>query len=347
MTHVLPDDYTTTLEDLKRQVHGARLRLQRSANSHLVMLWWRIGRTILEKQSAQGWGSRVLDRLATDLRAAFPTMTGFSRRNLAYMRAFAEAWPEADEIVQHPVAQLPWSHIIDLLDKLDDALLREWYAAKDLQHGWSRAVLAHQIATRLHERESAAPSNFADALGTADSDQASEIVKDPYALQFLAIDSEASERRLEQRIVDRIIDTMRELGPGFAFVGRQVHVEVGDADFYIDLLFFHVEQLRYVVIELKTTPFAPADTGQLGFYVGVVDERFRISDKHLPTVGILLVAGKNDTVVRYALAATAHPVAVSRYELSEDARQALPDEGTISRAFAAELARDTEERPHR
>lgn len=340
MSDLVPDDYAVTLTDLKQRVHAARLRVQRTANRELLQLWWLIGRTILDRQADHGWGSKVLERLAADLRAEFPTMSGFSRRNLLYMRAFAQAWPDGADLVQRPVAQLPWGHVIELLDKLDDQSLRDWYAAKDAHHGWSRAVLAHQITTRLHEREAAAPSNFAGALERADSDQAQELTKDPYALQFLAIDGDATERELEQRMVDRILDTMRELGPGFAFVGRQVHLEVGDSDFYIDLLFFHVEQLRYVVIELKTTTFAPSDAGQLGFYVTVVDDLLRIPGKHQPTVGILLVAGKDDTVVRYALASTSQPVAVSRYELTEDAQRALPDEAAITRAFADELTRE-------
>lgn len=335
----MPDDYAATLDDLRRQIHTARLSAQRKANTELLLLWWRIGRTIRERQAAQGWGAKVIERLAADLRREFPSMRGFSQRNLLYMRAFAEAWADEGEIVQHPVAQLPWGHVIELLDKLDDQGLRDWYAAKDAHHGWSRAVLAHQITTRLHEREAAAPTNFRGALEREDSDQAREITKDPYALQFLAIGGDASERELEQRLVDRILDTMRELGPGFAFVGRQVHFDIDGDDFFVDLLFFHVEQLRYVVIELKTTKFTPADAGQLGFYVGVVDDRLRIRDKHLPTVGILLVAGKNDTVVRYALASTAQPVAVSRYELAKEAQRALPDEDTITRAFVDELSR--------
>lgn len=200
-------------------------------------------------------------------------------------------------------------------------------------------MLAHQISTRLHEREAAAPSNFAGTLERRDSEQAQELTKDPYALQFLAVDSNISERELKQRLIDRILETMRELGPGFAFVGRQVHFDVDGNDFFVDLLFFHVEQLRYVVIELKTTTFDPRDAGQLGFYVAVVDDHLRIHDKHQPTVGILLVAGKNDTVVRYALASTTQPVAVSRYELTEDAQRALPDETVITRAFANELDR--------
>lgn len=343
VTEVEPSDYATTLEELKRQVHGARLRVQRKANNELLQLWWHIGQAIRARRSQEAWGTNVLARLAKDLRDEFPTMKGFSPANLRYMRRFAEAWPDLDSIRQRSVGELPWGHVIELLDKLDDQDQRDWYAAKDAHHGWSRPVLAHQITTRLHEREAAAPTNFAGVLEQLDSDQAQELTKDPYALQFLAVDGNASERELEQRMVDRILDTMRELGAGFAFVGRQVHFDIDGDDFYVDLLFFHVEQLRYVVIELKTTKFDPRDAGQLGFYVAVVDDRLRIPDKHQPTVGILLVAGKNDTVVRYALASTTQPVAVSRYELTEDAQKALPDEATIARAFADELARDVHE----
>lgn len=342
-TELVPDGYAATLEDLKRHVHSARLRVQRRANNELLELWWHIGQTIRVRQSEEAWGTSVLSRLASDLRAEFPSMKGFSPANLRYMRRFAEAWPDPSVIRQRPVGELPWGHVIELLDKLGDQELRDWYAAKDAHHGWSRPVLAHQITTRLHEREAAAPTNFSGTLEREDSDQAQEITKDPYALQFLAVDSDASERELEERMVDRILDTMRELGPGFAFVGRQVHFDIDGDDFYVDLLFFHVEQLRYVVIELKTTKFEPRDAGQLGFYVAVVDDRLRIRDKHQPTVGILLVASKNDTVVRYALASTTHPVAVSRYELTEDAQRSLPDEEVIARAFADELTRERPE----
>jgi predicted nuclease of restriction endonuclease-like (RecB) superfamily len=338
MSDLAPEAYAATLEDLKKHVRTARMEAQRRVNNELLRLWWRIGRTILDRQAEEGWGTKVLDRLAADLRAEFTTMKGFSRRNLLYMRAFAQAWPDETELVQRPVAQLPWGHVIELLDKLDDQGLRDWYAAKDAHHGWSRSVLQHQITTRLDEREGAAPNNFAGALEQLDSDQAREITKDPYALQFLAVDSNASERELEQRMLDRILDTMREFGPGLAFVGRQVHFDVDGDDFFVDLLFFHVEQLRYVVIELKVSKFEPRDAGQIGFYVALIDDRLRITEKHQPTIGILLVADKNDTVVRYALAGTAQPLAVSRYELTAETQKALPDEETITRAFKEELA---------
>lgn len=338
---LVPDDYAATLEELKRHVHAARFQAQRRANTELLMLWWRIGRTILDRQRQEAWGTGVLERLAQDLRNEFPSMKGFSVANLRYMRRFSTAWPGEDAIRQRPVGELPWGHIIELLDKLDDQALRDWYAAKDVAHGWSRPVLAHQITTRLHEREAAASTNFAGALEQPDSELAQQITRDPYALDFLAIDGDAAERELEERLVERIVDTLHELGPGFAFVGRQVHFDVDGDDFFVDLLFFHIQQLRYVVIELKTTKFDPRDAGQLGFYVALVDDKLRIRGKHAPTVGTLLVAGKNDAVVRYALASTTQPVAVSRYELAEDAQAALPDEATITRAFAEELARGT------
>lgn len=234
MSDLVPEAYAATLEDLKKHVRTARLEAQRRVNNELLRLWWRIGRTILDRQTEEGWGAKVLDRLAADLRAEFTTMKGFSRRNLLYMRAFAQAWPDETDLVQRPVAQLPWGHVIELLDKLDDQELRDWYAAKDAHHGWSRSVLQHQITTRLDEREGSAPNNFARALEQLDSDQAREITKDPYALQFLAVNSEASERELEQRMLDRILDTMREFGPGLAFVGRQVHFDVDGDDSFVD-----------------------------------------------------------------------------------------------------------------
>ncbi|WP_159621373.1 PDDEXK nuclease domain-containing protein [Ruania rhizosphaerae] len=333
MTSLVPDDYAATLDQLKREVDGARLRVQRRANTELLQLWWRIGRTILDRQAEHGWGAKVLEQLAADLRAEFPAMKGFSRANLFYMRRLAEAWPMEDAIVQRSVGQLPWGHVIELLDKLDSQELRDWYAAKDLHHGWSRPVLAAQISTRLHERAGAAPTNFSSALDSPDSDLAQQLTKDPYTLDFLSVDSGISERQLEDRLTSRIVDTLRELGHGFAFVGRQVHFEVDGSDFYADLVFFHVEQLRYVVIELKTERFAPGHTSQLGFYVSVIDDRLRLPEKHLPTVGILMVADKSDTVVRYSLAGTNQPIAVSRYELSQEDREGLPDERALVSAF--------------
>jgi predicted nuclease of restriction endonuclease-like (RecB) superfamily len=334
VTETQPTDYAETLDVLTRRVHEARFTLQRRANAELLALYWHIGDMIRSKQETSGWGSGVVTRLAKDLRVEFPTMRGFSRSNLFSMRAFAAAWPERDGIVQQPVGQLPWTHVVELLSTLDDQALREWYAGKDVQHTWSRAVLARQIDSRLHERDRAAPRNFREALSRPDSELAQQIRKDPYTTGFLGVDSDTSERELEDRLTSRVVDTLRELGSGFAFIGRQHRIEVDGEDFYVGLLFFHVEQLRYVVIELETRESDPRDARRLGFYVALVDDRLRLRDRHAPTLGILLVADRNDTLIRYSLAGTPEPTAVSRNELPPAEQAALPAEETLARLVA-------------
>jgi len=325
--------YDEVLIELKVRVRGARYVAQRKVNTELIRLYWQVGTTLNDQKDQAVWGSAVVRRLADDLRREFPEMKGFSSRNLFYMRAFARTWPDG-EIVQRPVAQLPWGHIITLVERIDDPVTREWYVDRSIAHGWSRNVLEHHIRTAAHERFENAPTNFDRALQAGESDLAKQITKDPYVLDFLAIDGDAPERELEQALVDRIIDTLRELGEGFAFVGRQVHFDVDGDDFFVDLLFFHVEQLRYVVIELKTGRFKPEYLGQLGFYVSLVDDRLR-RRHHADTVGLLLVTEKNDAVVRYSLAGHQNPVAVSSYDLLPAAEKAaLPSEQVLARAVA-------------
>ena len=193
MTEIEPTDYPETLDVLERRVHEARFTLQRRANAELLDLYWHIGDAILSKQQVSGWGSGVVSRLAGDLQAEFPTMHGLSRSNLFSVRAFAAAWPLRDGIVQQPVGQLPWTHVVELLSRLDDQALREWYAGKDVQNTWSRATLIHQIATRLHERDAAAPGNFRAALSRPDSELAHQLMKDPYTLGFLGVDADSAD----------------------------------------------------------------------------------------------------------------------------------------------------------
>jgi predicted nuclease of restriction endonuclease-like (RecB) superfamily len=331
----LPHDYVQVLGDLKQQVRAAQLTAQRRVNTQLIQLYWSIGNVILERQTDAGWGSAVVARLAEDLRAEFPAMKGFSRSNLFYMRAFAEGWPDRSRLVQQAAGQLPWGHIMVLIDKLDDIPARNWYAARAAEHGWSRNVLTNQIMNRTLERIGAPPTNFAGQLAPADSDLARELGKDPYVFDFLDLTDAVSERELEQALMDRIVDTLRELGSGFAFVGRQVHFDVDGDDFYVDLLFFHTEQLRYVVIELKTGKFEPAFAGQLGFYVAVVDDKMR-REFHRPTVGILICGSRNEHTVRYALGQASAPMAVSTYTyetLPAAEQQALPDAEQIIAAL--------------
>ena len=332
---LVPDDYRGVLEELKGRVRSASLHAQRRVNTELIGLYWSIGATLSAQQSAGGWGTGVLDRLADDLRAEFPRMKGFSRSNLKYMRSFAQAWPDAGPIGQQAVGQLPWGHVTVLLDKLDDRTARDWYAEKAAAHGWSRNVLLNQIMNRTRERIGAAPTNFAGRLAPDDSDLSHQIAKDPYVFDFLGLTDDVAERDLEQALMDRIVETLRELGAGFAFVGRQVHFDVSGDDFFIDLLFFHTEQLRYVVIELKTGTFDPAFTGQLGFYIAVVDDTMR-RDFHRPTIGILICGGRNNHTVRYALGQTNAPMAVSTYTydtLPADEQQVLPTAEQIAGAL--------------
>ena len=265
-----PEGYADWLNDLKIRIHSARQRASLAVNRELVLLYWQIGRDILARQAEQGWGAKVIERLAHDLRAAFPDMKGFSRANLMYMRAFAEAWPDA-EVVQQAVGQLPWGHNLVLLTRLKQPAQRLAYAHAAIEHGWSRSVLNIHIETRLLERTGQAVTNFKERLPAPGSDLARQSLKDPYLFDFLDVGKEAAEREIESALVKHITQFLLELGAGFAFVGRQVHLEVGGDDFFIDLLFYHLKLRCYVVVELKADKFKPEHLGQLGFYLTAVD----------------------------------------------------------------------------
>ncbi|MGK3954861.1 PDDEXK nuclease domain-containing protein [Arthrobacter sp. R4] len=329
----LPNGYTDLLGELKNRVRAARIQALRTVNTQLIELYWSIGKTILERQEIEEWGSKVMSRLADDLRAEFPEMKGLSRSNLFYMRGFAAAWPES--IVQQAVGQLPWGHITVLLDKLDTLEDRSWYASAAIEYGWSRNVLLNMIMNKALERTGAAPSNLVQRLVGPDSELAQQVAKDPYNFEFLGLSGEVAERDLENALTSRITETLRELGPGFSFVGRQVHFDVDGDDFYVDLVFFHIEQSRYVVIELKTGKFQPEYAGKLNFYVALVDDVLR-RDFHNETVGILICGTKNDRSVRYSLGRSTSPMAVAAYtydKLPIAEQQALPNEGHLVAAL--------------
>lgn len=339
-----PPDYAAWLADLKARIHQERLRVVLASNAVMVLLYWDLGRSILEKQADQGWGSRVIDRLAADLREAFPEMKGFSPRNLKYMRAFAAAWPDR-QIVQASLAQLPWYHHIALLEKLDRPEPRLWYAARTLEHGWSRNILAFQIEAQAHRRQGKAQTKFPATLPPPDSDMAAQVFKDPYLFDFLGTDAPRREAELEQGLVAHIQKFLLELGQGFAFVGRQVHLEIGDDDFYLDLLFYHLKLRRYVVIELKVRKFQPGDGAQLGMYMTAVD-RLLCHPDDKPTLGLLLVREKNRVLVEYALGGNTKPIGVAEWDtrlthaLPEELQASLP---TIEQ-IEAELSREEDER---
>ncbi|MGB4765440.1 MAG: PDDEXK nuclease domain-containing protein [Rugosibacter sp.] len=315
-----PSGYADWLAELKTRIHIAQQRAALAVNRELVLLYWQIGRDILERQAKQGWGAKVIERLAHDLRTDFPDMKGFSRANLMYMRAFAEAWPDA-AIVQQAVGQLPWGHNLVLLAKLKDPQLRLTYAQRAIAHGWSRNVLNIHIETRLLEREGQAVTNFAAQLPAPQSDLARNMLKDPYLFDFLGVGKEADEREIESAIVEHITRFLLELGAGFAYVGRQVPIEVGGDDFFIDLLFYHLKLHCYMVVELKTGAFKPEHTGQLGFYLSAVDAVVKSAQDN-PTIGLLLCKSQNRVVAEYALRDTNKPIGIAEYQLVA----ALPEE---------------------
>lgn len=310
-----PEGYADWLADLKGRIHTAQQRATLAVNRELVLLYWQIGRDILARQAEQGWGTKVIERLAHDLRAAFPEMKGFSPRNLKYMRAFAQAWPDA-EFVQQAVAQLPWGHNLVLLDRLNTPAERCWYAAGAIEHNWSRNVLNIHIETRLLERSGKAVTNFDARLPKPQSDLARESLKDPYRLDFLGLGRESGERAIENALVKHVTEFLLELGAGFAFVGRQVLLDVGGDEFFIDLLFYHLKLRCYVVIELKGGKFKPEHLGQLGFYLTAVDRQVK-SEHDNPTIGLLLCKSKNKVVAEYALGDKSQPMGIAEYKLLE------------------------------
>lgn len=334
----LPPDYAAWLTELKTRIHGAQQRAALAVNRELVLLYWQIGRDILARQGREGWGAKVIERLAQDLRNAFPTMKGFSRANLMYMRAFAEAWPD-DAIVQQAVGQLPWGHNLVLLTKLKTPEQRLAYAQRAIEHGWSRNVLGIQIERRLLEREGKATTNFDRRLPASGSDLARESLKDPYLFDFLGVGDEAGERAIEDAIVQHITRFLLELGAGFAFVGRQVPLEVGGEDFFIDLLFFHLKLRCYVVVELKAGAFKPEHAGQLSFYLSAVDAQMKAEHDN-PTIGLLLCKKKNKVVAEYALRDSSKPIGIAEYQLIEslprELQTSLPSIEQIEQALAGE-----------
>ena len=310
-----PEGYADWLADLKARIHTAQQRAVLAVNRELVLLYWQIGRDILTRQAEQGWGAKVIERLAQDLRAAFPDMKGFSRANLMYMRAFAAAWPDG-QIVQQAVGQLPWGHNLVLLSQLKDPAQRLAYAESAIAHGWSRNVLNIHIETRLLERSGKAATNFELTLPKPQSDLARESLKDPYRFDFMGLSREAGERAIEKALVKHVTEFLLELGAGFDFVGRQVLLDVGGDEFFIDLLFYHLKLRCYVVIELKGGKFKPEHLGQLSFYLTAVDAQVK-HPQDKPTIGLLLCKSKNKVVAEYALRQNTQPLGVAEYKLVE------------------------------
>lgn len=346
---LLPTGYGELLEDLKSRVRTAQVKAAVAVNRELIQLYWDIGRLIVERQQQDGWGTSVIDRLASDLQKSFPGLKGFSPSNVSRMRAFflaygqhlensaqavpkltsrksAQAVPKSAEVKVAPLVRqfddpalpevltgIPWGHNVVLLFKLKDSAERLWYARKAIEHGWSRAVLTVQIETNLFGRQGKAVTNFANTLPLPQSDLAQQTLKDPYMFDFLTLREDAVERDLESGLIDHVQKFLLELGAGFAFVGRQYHLPVSNDDFYLDLLFYHLKLRCYVVIDLKMHKFTPEDAGKLNFYLSAVDSQLRHPDDQ-PTIGIVLCKTQDRVIAEYALRDISKPIGVAEWK---------------------------------
>ncbi len=323
------DNYRNLIADLKHRIQAAQIKAAVTVNTQLIALYWDIGKQIAEKQQASGWGDAVIEQIAKDLSREFQNMKGFSRANLYRMTRFYAFYANQEEFVAQAVRQIPWGHNIIIFQQIKDHSKALWYVRKTVENGWSRNVLAHQIDSRLYERQAEKPriDNFTERLPAPQSDLARETLKDPYVFDFLSVGDEAHERELETALVERITRFMLELGKGFAFVGRQYHLEVGGEDFYIDLLFYHLRLHCYVAIELKTGPFKPEYTGKLNFYLTALDEQVKMQEDG-PSIGLILCRDRNNVIAEYALRDVNKPIGISRYALAatlpEELRASFP-----------------------
>lgn len=360
--------YVELLDSLKLRIQQARTKALLSVNRELTALYWAIGHQIVEAQNREGWGTSMINRLAHDLRSALPSNRGLSPRNLWRMRAFYLAYPASEVSLPQPVADLassflpqavaeiPWGHNITLIEKIKELEERLWYIQQTIEHGWSRAVLVHQIESNLFERQGKALTNFEQALPAPQSDLARELVKDPYNLDFLGLTDEINERVLERSLLDHLREFLLELGKGFAFMGSQYHLEIGGQDYYLDLLFYNTILRAYVVIDLKVEAFKPEFAGKMNFYLNAIDDRLRHADDQ-PPIGLILCKERNRITVEFSLRGMNQPIGVSAYQLlPKDVRDALPtpeqleieleraDEDRILRSQIATSSRETRTR---
>jgi predicted nuclease of restriction endonuclease-like (RecB) superfamily len=332
---VLPDHYPEILSELKSAIRHSRLKALLSANAEMLLLYWKIGKTILDQQDQAGWGSKVIEQLAKDLKSEFTDMQGLSVRNLKYMRQFAKAYADS-EFVQATLAQITWYHHITLLGKVKDESDRLFYINETARNGWSRDIMVLQIESGYQKRKGKAITNFENRLPPAQSDLAQQVTKDPYLFDFISLANDYKEKDLENALTDHIVKFLLELGAGFAFVGRQYHLDVGESDFYIDLLFYHLKLRSYVVIELKTGKFIPEYAGKLNFYLSVVDDVLK-TDLDQPSIGLLICKDKNKVVAEYALKDINKPIGISEYKITDsipkDLKGKLPSIEELEKEF--------------
>jgi predicted nuclease of restriction endonuclease-like (RecB) superfamily len=324
--------YHTWLQDVKKRVRQAQLKAATFVNTALLEFYWNLGADIVEKQKQAVWGSGFLKQLSKDLTAEFPDMKGFSLNNLQYIKRWysfycgsppncGTACSTIGEQAASQLVQIPWGHNLTIISKCDTVEQALFYVQKTIENNWSRSVLTHQIESDLYGRQGKAITNFKNTLPAPQSDLAREIIKDPYNFDFLTLTEDYTERELEKGLIGHIAKFLMELGAGFAYLGKQVTLQVGERDFFLDLLFYHVQLHCYVVVELKVVEFEPEHVGKLNFYIKAIDQQLRQENDN-PTIGILLCKGKDKVVAEYALSDIHKPMGVSEYELT----QALPEE---------------------
>ncbi len=320
-------DYKSWAEFIISKIELAQIQSAFRVNAEMLTLYWEIGNSILEKQEQNGWGSKVIELLSKELKNNFPDNSGFSVRNLKYMRSFAEAYPDfpivqvplaqsKDSFVQVPLAQITWYHHISLITRVKDINERAFYITETAKNEWSRNVMMLQIKNNLYERSGKALNNFEQTLPDYQSDLAKGILKDPYNFDFLMLTSKVREVEIENLLIQKITDFLLELGKGFAFIGRQYKIEVDETDYKIDLLFYHTILHAYVVIELKAGEFLPEYVSKLNFYISAIDDKLK-TEKDEPTIGLLLCASKSNVKVEYAMRGLTKPLGVATYELEQ------------------------------
>ena len=335
-------DYRQWLGQLKTSFRQRQLKAAVAVNSELLAFYWQLGSEIVEKQQQVKWGQGFLAQLSKDLMTEFPDVKGFSKRNLEQIRKWYRYWAEEASIAKQPVAQLcqlPWGHNLVIVSRSQSHEEALYYVNQALEHGWSRSVLVHQIESQRWQREGKAISNFQHTLPPPQSDLVQQTLKDPYMFDFLSLEKEHCERDLEKTLVQHISHFLLELGAGFAYVGKQVPLEVGDQDFYIDLLFYHLKLRCYVVIELKTGDFKPEFAGKLSFYLTAVDRQIK-TEQDNPTIGLLLCKTRNKVIAEYALSDNSKPIGVAKYEIANALPEGLEDSLPSIASIEAELARE-------
>jgi len=309
------EKYNSFLVDIKTQIKLSQQKAFNAVNQEMISLYFNIGKMIDTWQKELGWGAKVIDKLSLDILNEFPTMSGFSTRNLKLMVQFYKEYSN-DEFVQPIVAQIPWTHNIILIQKIKDKNIRFWYMEQTLQNGWSKDILSLMIKSEIHNRTGNLVSNFSQILPPLESDLVQQSFKDPYRFDFLTITEPFRERELENNLIKHMEKFLIELGSGFAFVGRQYKLEIGDDEFYIDLLFYHLKLRCFIVVELKKGKFKPEYSGQVNFYCSAIDGILAQKDDK-PTIGLILCQEKNEIVAEYSLKNMTQPIGISEYQLTE------------------------------